>query len=28
MDPFKLAFELEIDNFSAIIAVGGDGTFN
>lgn len=28
MDPFMKALELEIDNYSALIAVGGDGTFN
>ena len=28
LDPYRKALELEIDNFSALIAVGGDGTFN
>ena len=28
LDPYRRAFELEIDQFSALIAVGGDGTFN
>ena len=28
MDPFTLALELNIDDFSALIAVGGDGTLN
>lgn len=28
LDPFTKTLELEIDNYSALIAVGGDGTFN
>ena len=28
LDPFNKAFDLSIDNYSALIAVGGDGTFN
>ena len=28
LDPYRKAIELDIDQFSAIIAVGGDGTFN
>jgi diacylglycerol kinase family enzyme len=28
LDPYRKAFDLEMDNFSAMIAVGGDGTFN
>ena len=28
LDPFMKVLELEIDNYSALIAVGGDGTFN
>ena len=28
LDPFRKAYDLEIDNYSAIICVGGDGTFN
>ncbi len=28
LDPFMKTLELEIDNYSALIAVGGDGTFN
>ena len=28
LDPYRKAFELDIDQFSAMIAVGGDGTFN
>jgi len=28
LDPYRKAYDLEIDNFSAMICVGGDGTFN
>ena len=28
LDPYRKAFDLEVDNFSALVAVGGDGTFN
>jgi len=28
MDPFTITFELDFDQYSALIAVGGDGTFN
>ena len=28
LDPFRIAKELEIDNYCALVAVGGDGTFN
>jgi len=28
LDPYRKALGLEIDNYSALIAIGGDGTFN
>jgi len=28
LDPYRKVFELDMDTFSALIAVGGDGTFN
>ena len=28
LDPFRIVSELEIDNYCALVAVGGDGTFN
>lgn len=28
MDPYTLTLELDFDAYSALVAVGGDGTFN
>ena len=28
LDPYRKALELDLNQYSALIAVGGDGTFN
>ena len=28
LDPYRKVLELEIDNYSALVSVGGDGTLN